>query len=68
MSEVGKKFLVIFKWPYKISATFILYTQASLKRYLIMSSSIENFLIEYFKIQKKSLQTFRTAVRILHST
>lgn len=58
MSEVGKEILVIFKWPYEISATFIPGTQASLKRHLILSSSTENFLTEYLKVQKKSYKHF----------
>lgn len=65
MSEVGKKILAILNDCIKISAKFIPCTLASFHRNLILClSSKGNFLTEYLKLQKKSLQTLLMAARI----
>lgn len=65
MSEVGKKILAIFKWLYKnLSNIYTMYSSILSQALNSLSFSKGNFLTEYLKLQKKSLQTLLMAARI----
>lgn len=65
MSQEGKKILAIFKWLYKnLCNIYTMYSSILSQAFNSLSLSKGNFLTEYLKLQKKSLQTLLMAARI----